>query len=92
MSVVLSLVLITSSAHFAPFSAQGKDSRDKGSAPDATFQAIADCEIECKEGTRDRAHSLGGHEDVMVIIYLFNLTETKDALFVHVCFCALART
>ena len=28
----------------------------------------------------------------MVIIYLFNLTETKDALFVHVCFCALART
>jgi hypothetical protein len=67
----LSLVLITSSAHFAPFLAHGKDSRDKVSAPDATFQAIeAGFEIKRTRKVQDCAHSLRGHEDVMLIIYL----------------------
>ena len=55
------------------------------SAPDATFQAIsASCEIEHKrkDGTLTRFVAM---TDVVLIIYLFNYTETKGALFVHIC-------
>ena len=65
----------------------GEDNRDEVSAPDATFQAIsASCEIEHKRNDETVLTRFVAMTGVVLIIYLFNYKETKDALFVHICF------